>query len=117
MNDADILSIEKELELKIMKDDLDRFKNENIKLRLLLEEAGIESDTSGITDVEAICVRQLARLKEYSEERDLTKDETDIFDKIHKNLKIARGKDSRLKRKDVTKGKTSEELQRLLHEE
>lgn len=116
MEEGDILSMEKELELKIMRDELDKFKNENIKLRLLLDEAGIESDTSGISDVEAICVRQLARLKEYSEEGDLTKDQTDIFDKLHKNLKIARGKESRVKRKDITAGLSSAELQGLLDE-
>lgn len=114
MDDNNILEIEHQLEIKIMKDELDKYKNENIKLRLLLEEAGIESDTAGISDVEAICVRQLQRLKEYSEVRDLTKDETDIFDKLHKNLKIVRGKESRIKHKDVTKGKSSEELAKLL---
>lgn len=103
-----------EFQLKILNDELDKLKHENIKLKLLLNEAGIETDTSAISDSEAICIINIQRLKDISQERNLSKDETDIFDKLHKNLKICQGGETRVKKKDTTKEMSSEELAKML---
>ena len=99
--DDNLLEMEKELEIKALRDENKNLRNEITKLHILMKEADLEVDISMVSDEESICIQQLKRLRDLSENNQLTKDEVQILDILHKNLKIARGEEVRVK----TKGK------------
>lgn len=71
---------------------LSSLKLENAKLRLLLQENGIAEDgLNSISDVEAICIDQLKKLKEVSLSGKFTETDAKILDILYKNLRMARG--------------------------
>lgn len=71
---------------------LNSLKLENAKLRLLLQENGIAEDgLNSISDVEAICIDQIRKLKDIATNGMLTETDTKILDILYKNLRMARG--------------------------
>ena len=79
-----------------------------------MDEAGVEGNIDMISDEEIICIKQISKLRKYSEDRDLDKEEVQIFDLLHKNLKIARGEEIRIKTKSKTKKLSNSELTNIL---
>ena len=67
-----------------------------------------------VTDAELICQRQLQILKDSSDKRELTRDEISALDLLHKNIKIARGEDVRVKSRGKAKKMSTEELANIL---
>jgi hypothetical protein len=111
----DVLEMEAEFEKKKLHDEIQRLTNEITKLRILLKDAGVESDISDISDEEAICVEQIRMLKKTSAERELDKKEVEKLDILHKNLKIARGEVGKRGQKKSKIGKMSDkELEALM---
>lgn len=83
-------------------------------LRKTLRIYGIH-DTEKVSDIEAICVKQLRMYREMSDSGiPLSNDDAKIVDLMHKNLKIALGKED----KKTPKGKeyTSAELISIVEE-
>lgn len=113
---SNITNITTDFQVKILTDEIEKIKLENIKLKTMLSEAGLHSDSDVISDAEALCTIQIKRLKDISDARDLSKDETDIFDKLHKNLIICKGGivSNRNKKVDVSKNLSNEELEALV---
>jgi len=64
---------------------------ENIKLRTTLRDNGLTEDDVKISDVEAICIQQIEKMKEMSASRHFEETDAKIFDILHKNLRMARG--------------------------
>lgn len=112
--DENILDMEKELEIKALRTQIANLEKEVTKYKILMQEAEIEINGEGITDEEIICVQQIAKLRAEASERDLSKDEVQKFDILHKNLKLARGEDTRVKSKSRASKATAEELEAAL---
>ena len=111
--DSNIIDMEKQFELKILEDEIERLENENTKLRILLKEAGMDDDVGSVSDEEAICISQINRLKKYSDTRDLSNDEIKNLDLLNKNLRMIRGNLKRGK-KSKLKEMTNQELKNQL---
>ena len=114
MDMNNLLGMEKELEIKSLREEIKTLKNEMTKMKILMKEADIEVDVSKISDEESICVTQMKRLRDLSENNQLTKDEVQILDILHKNLKLARGEDVRVKSKGKVGKMSSEELTNII---
>jgi hypothetical protein len=112
--DENVLGMEKELEIKALRTQITDLEKEVTKYKILMQEAEIEVNGEGITDEEIICVQQIAKLRAEASERDLSKDEVQKFDILHKNLKLARGEDTRVKSKSRASKATAAELEEAL---
>jgi len=111
-----ILDMEKELELKMLIEKIEILELENTKLKILLKDSGIDNINNEISDEEAICVKQIARLQDESNLRLLSKDEVQKFDLLYKNLKIIQ--DNKNKNKKQQKSLISkEELMAIVKEQ
>jgi len=113
---SNIIDMEADFEKKTLKDYIQKLENEITKYRILLKDAGVETDVSDISDEEAICVEQIARLKEKSSEVELEKKEVEKLDILHKNLKLARGENIRAGRTSKYKEMSSADLLKELNE-
>lgn len=108
-----IISMEKELEIKALRDEIQKLKNQVTKYRILLKETDESANPDSVSDEEVICVEQISKLRKYSANRDLTSDEIKNLDVLHKNLKLARGENIRVGSQNKTKKKSVEELEKL----
>ena len=77
-------------ESDILNEQIDELKRENVKLKKVLWQYGIEEEGE-VSDEEYICLVQLERLREMSERADLSEQEVRIFDILNKNLRMIRG--------------------------
>lgn len=94
---------------------LNSLKLENAKLRLLLQENGIAEDgLNSISDVEAICIDQLKKLKEVSLAGRLTETDAKILDVLYKNLRLARGLTVEKNNDKKTKKASTDELFKII---
>lgn len=107
---------EDRFKMKMLADEVDRLKHENIKLKLAMSEAGIADEENKISNEEAICYEQIEMLKLTSSERQLTVDEVKILDTLHKNLKLARGENSRIKKGSKLDKMSAEDLMKEIQE-
>lgn len=97
----DLENMQKSFELEALKSKICELEAEIDDLRKTLRVYGIE-DTEKVSDIEAICVKQLRLFREMSDSGiPLSNDDAKIVDIMHKNLKIALGKED----KKVPKGK------------
>jgi len=110
MEEDNILNVEKELQIKILEEENTKLKHELIKCKILLKEIDSDANPNLVSDEEAICVEQIRRLKEVSEDRELSTDEAKKLDILHKNLKLARGEDLRVKSANKVKKLSSADL-------
>ncbi len=95
--EKDIRLAELSFKLKAMADDLAKLQTEKESLMSIIRANGLEEEIGAakiISDEEFICVNELRKLKSISEIRDITTDETKIFDTLFKVLRTIRtGKD------------------------
>ena len=101
-----------EEKVRVLLDKVSQLEKENLEMTIALEEAGICKEDVKISETEFICLQQLRKIKEQSEQRLLDKDEVGIIDVLHKNLLIARGIPVVKKTKERKKSK--EELFKIL---
>lgn len=104
---------EKDVEIEALRNEIENLKRENIKLNIVLKEAGVEGYDNKITDEEIICVKQITQLRQNSETRLLDIDETRQLDILVKTLKLIRGEQTKLGRRSKVTKMTSEELTNL----
>lgn len=94
---------------------LNSLKLENAKLRLLLQENGIAEDgLSSISDVEAICIDQIKKLKDIATNGLLSETDTKILDILYKNLRLARGLTVEKQTDKKAKKASTEELFKII---
>lgn len=115
---TNILEASGDFEKKILRDEIERLTNEVTKLQILLKEAGVIVDTSMISDEEAICVKEIAKIRRLSDDSQLTLDLDTVqkLEKLQKSLKIARGEDIRVKKKTKTSEMSADDLMQALKE-
>jgi hypothetical protein len=106
-----IINMENEFRIKQLLTEIERLQNENTKLLIILKEAGIEeSGLDKIDDEEVICVQQIKLLKEKSDEEELSIEDVKKLDILHRNLKIARGENTRVNQKSKTNNASTKDL-------
>ena len=93
--------------------EISALKVQNTKYRATLEEVGIIESELKMTDIEAICLDQIGKLRDIAESGLLDKDEAQVFEIMHRNLKIARGEND-FKKVNKAKKLTDEDLQKML---
>ena len=106
-----------DLQVKLLEKELYDLKHEIIKLRLVLKNNGLDGEEKTISDEEAICVKQIERIKELSSERLLVPDEVKMLDILHKNLKLSRGESAKSKKKANMDKMSSAELLKFIGSE
>lgn len=99
--DDELEKMQKSFELESLRKQISELEAEIDDLRKTLRVYGIE-DNEKVSDIEAICVKQLRMFREMSDSGvPLSNDDAKIVDIMHKNLKIALGKED----KKAPKGK------------
>lgn len=114
MDENNVLDAEKELRIRMLEQENQKLKHEIIKCKILLNEIDSEANPDIISDEEAICVEQINRLKKISDDRDLSTDEAKKLDILHRNLKLARGEDLRVKSSNKAKKLSTDELNKIV---
>jgi hypothetical protein len=91
----DIEKMQDSFELEALKSKISQLEAENDDLRKTLRVYGIE-ESEKVSDIEAICVKQLRLFREMSDSGiPLSNDDAKIVDIMHKNLKMALGKEDK----------------------
>lgn len=99
--DDELEKMQDSFELESLRKQITDLEAEIDDLRKTLRVYGIE-DTEKVSDIEAICVKQLRLFREMSDSGiPLSNDDAKIVDIMHKNLKMALGKED----KKTPKGK------------
>ncbi len=109
-----VVDMETELEIKALRDEIQKLKNNLNQYKILLNEVDEDAKPDMISDEEVICVQEIAKLKKTSNQRPLTSDEVKNLDILHKNLKLARGENTRVGAKGSVKKKTAENLEKII---
>lgn len=110
MDGDNIIEASSEFEIVALKNEIKKLRNEITKYKILLNEVDSDANPDIITDEEAICVEQIRRIKENSSVRQLSTDEVKKLDILHKNLKLARGQDSRISSKNLADSMSATDL-------
>lgn len=113
MDECNIIGSEKDFEIAALRSELKKVTNELTKYRVLLDEVDSEANPNIVSDEEVICIQEIRKLKEASDHRQLSTDEAKRLDLFHKNLKLARGENTRVGSKNTAKGLTQTELENL----
>jgi hypothetical protein len=113
-DDNNILDLEKELEIKALHDEIQKLKNQVNKYKILLNEVDEDANPDMISDEEVICVTEISKLKKITNQRPLTSDEVKNLDILHKNLKLARGENTRVGGHNKVKKKSAEDLEKIV---
>lgn len=108
--DDTIIEAEQEFEVVALKNEIKKLKNEITKYRILLDEVDADANPDIVSDEESICVMEIRKLKESSLLRALSTDEVKRLDLLHKNLKLARGENTRVGAKSKVGKLSAKEL-------
>ena len=112
--DDNIIDAEKDFEIAALYREVEQLKNEIAKYKVILSELDDSFDVGIVSDTEAICIQQIAKLKDDSSHRELSTDETKKLDILHKNLKIAQDDRGKLEGKDKAGDLSKEELMKII---
>lgn len=98
----DLLDLETELEIKALRRELDKLKDENDRFRKVIEEHDLVEEakiTKVISPEEKICLDGISHLVKLFEHG--TFDKTDVvnYDLLHKNIRLIRGQSNDTKKK------------------
>tara|TARA_R100001086_G_scaffold215289_1_gene131428 strand:+ start:1583 stop:1948 length:366 start_codon:yes stop_codon:yes gene_type:complete len=93
MNHSDFNEMELQFEIKALRDKIKTLEEENINLRKVVEANDLtdELDELTISDEEYICVQEIKKLKELSDNKAFTGDDAKTLDILYKNLRMIRG--------------------------
>lgn len=85
---------ELELEIVALRNKLKQLENENNRLKQILTENDLSNEifNTFISPEEQICIDGILHLKQLFENGTFSKDDAVIFDTLHKNLRMIRGK-------------------------
>ena len=112
-----VIECENEFHLKTLRDAITQKDAELVRLRILLQEAGVEEGSEKkISDVEVICVQEIAKLRQLSDDTELDLEQVKKLEILHKNLKLARGETNRVGKTNQYNKMSDEELKKMLQE-
>ena len=109
-----VIDAEKDFEIVVLRNEIEKLKNEVIKYKILLNEIDSDANPNIVSDEEAICVEQIHKLKENYTKRELSTDEAKKLDIFHKNLKLARGQGIRVGAKNKVGSMTADDLANIV---
>lgn len=98
------------LEIKKLKKQIVELETELSKARQVLKDNELLGDVEEISDTEAICANEIAKLKVASDNGILTFEDVKILDVLHKNLLLAKGKPVEEKKSQKKGSKSVAEL-------
>ena len=110
------LNKESENIIKELRDKISFLEMENTKLRITLDDYGIsEDEASEVSDAEAICIKQLSKLRDKSDQGiPFDQEEAKIFEIFNKQLILIRSSESRSKKQPKGKKLSEAELLKLV---
>jgi hypothetical protein len=94
------------LEIQKLKKRISELEIKLAKAESIIKDNDLDEDVSNISDVEAICLAEINKLKVISDKGILSLEDTKVLDLLHKNLLLARGKPTEEK-KDKKRGAKS----------
>jgi hypothetical protein len=95
-------------EIKALRKKLADLELENDKLKKIVIDNDLDENDEFITDEEFICINEIRKLKQLSEQSGLTKDDVQALDILHKNLRMIRGKSTEGKKSSKKKASVAE---------
>lgn len=105
----DILGMEVNFQLDALRKKVAELEKENLKLSQIIRDNDLDiDDISDMSDEEYICLSQIARLKEQSDNMAFDQEQSKIFDTLVKDLNIIRGGNVKRKAKKKTKAEVAE---------
>jgi hypothetical protein len=111
----DIIVFEMSLEIKAVRKELDKLRNENKKLKQIIVDNDLDDEVSierEITPEEEICIKGIDQILELVRNKVFDSKDIQTYDILHKNLRMIRGLVDDNKKKP--KGKTAAELLKLV---
>lgn len=114
--DNSLIEAELKFQIKALKDENEKLKRENSKLRISIRELDPSFDPNEISEVQALCEEQIRKLKEESAVRELTTDEIKKLDILHKNWKLSKGEDIKVSWEKKAETLTDQDLERIVGE-
>lgn len=84
----------KNFELDILREEIKRLKEENLKLKKIVSENELDEEIDKeliMSDEESICVNEIKKLKKLSDLGGLSHEDVKTLDILHKNLRMIRG--------------------------
>ena len=109
MSEKTVLDTTKEFQIKTLNDEIEKLTNIITKQQILLKELGHDGNID-VSDEEAICVQQIARMKERSDQMEFDNDDTKKLESLVKTLLSIRGKNPRNIKKNLAKNSSTEDL-------
>jgi hypothetical protein len=94
------------LEIQKLKKRISELEIKLAKAESIIKDNDLDEEASSISDVEAICLAEINKLKVISDKGILSLEDTKVLDLLHKNLLLARGKPAEEK-KDKKRGAKS----------
>lgn len=98
-------------QMMVLLNKIEELEKLNLEYRLTIESNGLQA--VAVSETERICITQLKKLAEISDERVLDKSEALIVDTLHRNLLISRNIPVSLKNKE--KKKSVEQLLKIVN--
>jgi len=105
----DILGMEKQFEIDALRKKISELEKEVMKLTSIIRDNELDiDDVLDMSDEEYICLQQIAKLKNQSDEMAFDQEQAKIFDTLVKDLNIIRGGAGKRKAKSKSKKEVAE---------
>lgn len=105
----DILGMEKQFEVDALRKKASELEKEIMRLQAIIRDNELDiDDIPEMSDEEYICLQQIAKLKNQSDEMAFDQEQAKIFDTLVKDLNIIRGGAGKRKAKSKTKKAVAE---------
>lgn len=88
---SSISEMEKDTIIEFLRKENSKLNEELIKMKKILQEYELDDVEVKVTDTELICLQQIKKLKDLSNNVILNKDEVSALDTLYKNLRICTG--------------------------
>ena len=100
----DILGMEAQFELEALRKKISDLEKDNFRLTEIIRDNDLDiSEIPEISDEEYICITQISKLKEQSDNAAFDQEQAKIFDTLVKDLNMIRGGNKKPKAKNKTK--------------
>lgn len=86
--------VELEFENKVLRSKINELESELVKFKKIIKDNDLDGEFEPedlMSDEEFVCVNEIKKLKQLSEQSGLTKDDVQSLDILHKNLRMIRG--------------------------
>jgi hypothetical protein len=102
------------IQIQKLMDELDFFKNQCTRLKIIVDDNGLGEEVGKVSDAEVICTEQISKLLEISKESVFSQEDAKTLDILHRNLKLARGEKVKQDSNSSTKKLSDKDLLNLL---